>query len=270
MSKRPIGIFDSGLGGLTAAEELRKLMPGEHIIYLGDSANMPYGQKTHEQIVKMSRDNMGFLLKHDVKLVFVACGSATSNALDILSRECPVPIFGVVDAAVEEAIAATKNGRVGLLATCASVKAGSFERGLLGREPQLFIYSKACPRFATMVEDGIFDKDDPRVQSAVKEYLPEMKEAAVDTAILGCTHYPMLADVIGGYMGEDVSLISSGAAAARAVAKYLREKGMENKDAGISRYYTSGDAGAFAKTAFLMLKEDISAKLTQISPFDKS
>lgn len=264
MDDRPIGIFDSGLGGLTAAHELISLMPDEHIIYLGDSANMPYGEKTHELIVEMSRKDMQFLLDRGVKVIFVACGTATSNALDVLRRECPVPMFGVVEAAVDEAIAATKNNKIGLLATRASVEAGTFEKVLKMRAPELFVRSKACPKFASMVEDGIFEKEDARVQAAAAEYLPCLKEAGVDTVILGCTHYPLLTDVITEFMGSEVKLISSGAAAARSLAKYLRENGSENIKGGGAEYYTTGDADSFARTAYRMLANDISASVRHI------
>ncbi|NLW64882.1 MAG: glutamate racemase [Clostridiales bacterium] len=271
MDKRPIGIFDSGLGGLTAVHELMTLMPGEHIIYLGDSANMPYGEKTHEQIVEMSRRDMKFLLSRGVKVIFVACGTATSNALYVLRDESPVPVFGVVEAAVNEALEATRNGRVGLLATRASVAAGTFENMLKRRDPKLLVHAKACPKFATMVEDGIFEKDDERVVAAAEEYLPCLRDAGVDTVILGCTHYPLLADVISEYMGEGVVLISSGAAAARELANYLRENGMQNDNGnGRTEFFTTGDTAAFADKASLMIRRDISSELTLIEPFDKA
>jgi len=171
MDNRAIGVFDSGLGGLTATEELSKLLPDEHIIYLGDSYNMPYGEKDRDTIVEMSLKNLRFLLDRDVKAVFVACGTATSNALDALIKQSPVPVFGVVEPAVREAAALTRNGRVGLLATRASVSAGTYQRLLGEISPELQVTAKACPKFATMVEDGIFEKEDSRVHDAALEYL---------------------------------------------------------------------------------------------------
>lgn len=268
MDNRPIGVFDSGLGGLTAANELEKLLPEEQIIYLGDSHNMPYGEKTPEQIIKMSREILNFLLKEGVKAVFIACGTATTNALETLQKESPVPVFGVVEPAVREAIAATKNGRVGLLATRASVASGVYQRLLSELAPELVVTAKACPKFASMVEEGIFDRNDDRVRVAVGEYLPPLKLAEVDSIILGCTHYPLLADVISEYMGGNVRLISAGAAAARSLSAMLGEQGMTcEKRIAKTRFYTTGSADSFAKTAQLMLKRDISAQLTQIAPF---
>lgn len=269
MDNRPIGVFDSGLGGLTAAAELSALLPREHIIYLGDSHNMPYGEKSHDRIVEMARQDFRFMLGMGVKAVFVACGTVTTNALDVLRQDSPVPVFGVVDAAVEEAAAATKNGRIGVLATRASIASGAFRNKLGERFPQLNVTEQACPRFASMIENGIFGRDDPRVIEAANEYFPPLIAAGVDTVILGCTHYPLLHDIIREYMGE-VSQISSGAAAARSIAAFLGEKSLESgSDEGRTEYYTTGGWDAFAHTAALMLGRDISDELRAIEPFDK-
>lgn len=270
MDNRAIGVFDSGLGGLTATQELSRIFPDERIIYLSDSYNFPYGEKTREEIIEMSRRDLRFLLKKDVKAVFIACGTATSNALDVLMAESPVPVFGVVEPAVCEAISSTKNRKIGLLATRASVQAGTYVRLIHEMSPDISVTAKACPKFATMVEDGIFDKDDERVLKAVSEYLPPLKQAGVDTVILGCTHYPLLADVISEYMGEGVKLISAGAAAARRLCKYLQENDMtcERRAAKIE-YFTTGETEPYLRTAALMLKNDISPFLTGIEPFDK-
>ena len=270
MDNRAIGVFDSGLGGLTATQELMKLLPDEHIIYLGDSYNMPYGEKDKNSIVEMSRNDLRFLLNKNVKAIFVACGTATSNALDELIAESPVPVFGVVEPAVCEAVNITKNGKIGLLATRASVGAGTYQKSIKEKSPDICVTAKACPKFATMVEDGIFDKEDERVINAAVEYLPPLKQAGVDTVILGCTHYPLLADVISEYMGENVRLISAGAAAARRLCGYLRENDMTCEDrAAKTEYFTTGAIENFARTAALMLKYDISPYLTEIEPFDK-
>ena len=270
MDNRAIGVFDSGLGGLTATQELKNLLPDEHIIYLGDSYNMPYGEKDKSQIIEMSRKDMQFLLNRNVKAIFVACGTATSNALEVLAEESPVPVFGVVEPAVREAINSTKNGKIGLLATRASVQAGTYHRLIQEMSPDACVTTKACPKFATMVEDGIFDKDDERVLKAVSEYLPPLKQAGADTVILGCTHYPLLADVISEYMGDNVRLISAGAAAARRLCKYLQENGLTcESHTAKTEYFTTGVPKNFARTAALMLKHDISPFLTGIQPFDK-
>ena len=270
MDNRAIGVFDSGLGGLTAAEELSKLLPDEHIVYLSDSYNFPYGEKTKEKIIEMSRNDLRFLLSKDVKAVFIACGTATSNALEALAEESPVPVFGVVEPAVDEAVCLTKNKKVGLLATRASVSAGTYQRLISELKPELEVTAKACPKFATMVEDGIFDKNDERVLMAVEEYLPSLKQAGVDTIILGCTHYPLLADVITEYMGNNVRLISAGAAAARRLCAYLRENGLlcEGRTPETD-YFTTGSTENFAHSAALMLRRDLSKQLRGIEPFDK-
>ncbi len=271
MDNRAIGVFDSGLGGLTATQELRRLLPDEHIIYLSDSYNFPYGEKSRDRIIEMSLSNMRFLLSQNVKAIFVACGTATSNALEALIKESPVPVFGVVEPAVVEAVKCTENGKIGLLATRASVGAGTYQKLIHEMTPELCVTAKACPKFATMVEDGITDKDDERVIRAAEEYLPPLKQAGVDTVILGCTHYPLLADVISEYMGSNVKLISAGAAAARKLCAYLLENDMTNGTReGRIRYCTTGSAEHFAATAELMLKQDVSPFLTGIEPFDKN
>ena len=152
MDNRAIGVFDSGMGGLTATQELSALLPGEHIIYLADAFNFPYGEKDRETIVEMSRRDLQFLLEKNVKAVFIACGTATSNALDILREESPVPVFGVVEPAVCEALTFTHNGKIGLLATTASINAGTYERLISEMKPEISVTSKACPKFASMVE----------------------------------------------------------------------------------------------------------------------
>lgn len=270
MDNRAIGVFDSGLGGLTAAEELKKLLPDEHIIYLGDSYNMPYGEKSRQRIIEMSKNDLKFLLEKNVKAVFIACGTATSNALEVVAENSPVPVFGVVEPAVREAVEYTKNRKIGLLATRASVKAGTYQRLITEISPEIEVTAKACPKFATMVEDGIFDKNDIRVLKAVEEYLPPLKKAGVDTVILGCTHYPLLANVISEYMGENVQLISAGAAAARRLCRcfYDNELTCGNGD-GETEYFTTGKPTDFARTAALMLRRDIKPWLKGIEPFDK-
>ena len=270
MDNRPIGVFDSGLGGLTATEELSGLLPDEHIIYLGDSYNMPYGEKGKSRIIEMSLNNLRFLLNKNVKAIIVACGTSTSNAIDVLVEESPVPVIGVVESAVREAVTATNNRKIGLIATSATIAAGAFQRTIQGMSPDIFVTANACPKFVPMIENGIFDKEDKRVIAAVAEYLPPLKKAGVDTVILGCTHYPLLTDVISEYMGEGVSFISAGAAAARSLCRYLRENGLTSENrAGKAEYYTSGSAKHFAATAELMLRRDISPYLRGIEPFDK-
>jgi glutamate racemase len=218
----------------------------------------------------MSLNNLRFLLDKGVKAVFVACGSATSNALDLLEKESSVPVFGVVEPAAREAVSLTQSGKIGLLATRASVAAGTYQRLIRKLLPEAAVTAKACPKFATMVEDGIFEKDDGRVLDAASEYLPPLRLSGVDTVILGCTHYPVLADVISEYMGADVRLISAGAAAARRVRDFIEENNMLSRGkAAKTEYFTTGETGLFARTANIMLQRDISSELTGIAPFDK-
>jgi glutamate racemase len=266
LKENPIGVFDSGIGGLTAMQELQKLLPNEHIIYLGDSHNMPYGEKTPREIAAYSLRNLEFLLKRKVKAVFVACGTATVNALPELEAHSPVPVVGVVAPAVAEAAALTKNGRIGVLATRASIRTGAFETALKGNNTGFTVASRACPVFAAMVERGIFDRNDARVRRAAEEYLPPLKAAGVDTVILGCTHYPLLSEVIREYVGPDIELVSSGAAAARYLASLIRELGLARDGEGKSEFFTTGDRDNFLRVARFMLGSDVSAQLSAIGP----
>lgn len=271
MDNRPIGVFDSGTGGLTAMEELIALLPHEHIIFLGDSYNMPYGEKTNSEIVRLAKNDLHFLLSHGVKAILIACGTVTANALEILRSESPVPVLGVVNSAVTEAIATTKNGKIGVLATSASIRTGIFEKSLKAINGNISVTARACPVFASMAEDGIFNKDDPALRAAAEDYLPPLKNAGVDTVILGCTHYPLLSEVIHEFVGNDARLISSGAAAARSLGEYLLENDMAAQDEHKIEYFTTGDRECFVKSAECVLRRDISDELTQIPPlsFDK-
>ena len=262
MDNRPIGIFDSGVGGLTAMDVLAELMPEEHLIYLGDSLNMPYGERAPEEIRELSKAGLRFLLDRNVKAVCIACGTATINALDTLRSISPVPVFGVVEPAVEEALAATENGRIGVLATTASIRAGAFQRRLTELREDIDVTARACPVFATIVEHGLFERSDPRVSAAAEEYLPPLRVAGVDTVILGCTHYPLLSEVVKEYAGDSVNLISSGGAAARSLVRYLQSHGMTAEDGQHrAEYFTTGSIEEFAKTAKIMLRKDISEQL---------
>lgn len=263
MDERAIGIFDSGLGGLTAARVIRALMPGEHIIYFGDSGRMPYGSRSKEEIASMSCEIAEFLMSMNVKAMLVACGTITTNALDELRSRFPVPFFGVVDAACTAALRASSNGRVGVIATEASIRSGAYEKKLCSMSPDVRVTSLACPPFAAMVESGHFSRGDETAEKTVAEVLEPLKGTDIDTLLLGCTHYPLLSDIIGDCLGDDVQLISAGAEAASALEKYLRKNSMlaAPSASGGEEYYTSGDLDAFAKSAALFLGREIKPQL---------
>ena len=197
MDTRPIGVFDSGLGGLTAVRELRQLLPSENIIYFGDTARVPYGGRSAEILLKYARQDVRFLRSHDIKAILVACGTVSTTALPQLRQESDIPILGVVEPACRRAAAVTRNRRVGLIATAASVRSGAYQRSLRQLDPDIAVTAKACPLFVPLVENGRFRRGDVVIETVAREYLEPLRREGLDTLILGCTHYPLLTDIIG-------------------------------------------------------------------------
>lgn len=220
----PIGVFDSGLGGLTVVKELLYELPNERIVYFGDTARVPYGTKSRETIIRYSKEIVGVLLKRRVKMVVVACNTASSLALDVLKSEYKLPIVGVIDPGARKAADSTKTKRVGIIATQSTVKSGKYAKRLKDFKKGLNIVSQPCPLFVPLVEEGWFDHD-ITIRTA-KEYLKDLKTAKVDTLILGCTHYPLLKQVIGYVMGPKVTLIDSAKEVALEVKKILIDRGL--------------------------------------------
>lgn len=206
---RPVGVFDSGLGGLTVVRELLRALPRERVVYLGDTARVPYGNKSAETIRRFSRENVLFLLKHRVKMVVVACHSSSSLALAYLTRRFRVPVLGVVEPGVEAAVRATRAGRIGVIGTQATVESGAYGKAIARRDKRLKVVQAACPLFVPLAEEGWMNE--PAAQVIARRYLRPLVRARVDTLILGCTHYPLLKQVIGRAMGPKVRLIDPGA-----------------------------------------------------------
>ena len=224
MDNRKIGVFDSGLGGLTVVREVRDLMPEESIVYFGDTARLPYGAKSKESIIGFSHQIMHFLLEQDVKAVIVACGTASSNALKEIQAAYDVPIIGVVEPGAKAAVRKSRTGHIGVLGTSATIRSKAFETLILEqKEKDVTVTSMACPLFVPLVESGWFE--DPITSEVVKRYLDPIK-GKVDTLVLGCTHYPLLKDAIREEMGEDVSLINVSREAVKEMKAYLAENGL--------------------------------------------
>ena len=266
MDGRPIGVFDSGLGGLTAVRQLRAQLPSENIIYFGDTSRVPYGNRGRDTIVKYARQDMAFLLGFDPKIVVVACGTVSSNCLPLLQEEGGIPVIGVVEPAVQRAAALSRNRRVGLIATRASVNSGAYERAFRRAAPEAEVFSQACPLFVPLVEEGRCRVGDRLIELAAEEYLPPLREAGVDTLVLGCTHYPLLAEVISQAMGPDVTLVDAGAEAAKSCQALLeaRDALADPEQAGAAAYYTSDRAEDFQRLASLFLGEDVTGQARQI------
>jgi glutamate racemase len=218
-ANNPIGVFDSGLGGLTVVKELFVALPEENIVYFGDTARVPYGTKSRETIIRYSREIVSVLLKNKVKMIVVACNTASSLALDVLKKECPVPIVGVIDPGAQQAARSTKSKKVGIIATHSTVKSGKYARRLKDFEPKVQVLSQPCPLFVPLVEEGWQDHD--VTYRVALEYLADLKKEGVDTLILGCTHYPLLKKTIARVMGSKVTLIDSAREVAMEVKKIL-------------------------------------------------
>ncbi len=245
MDNRKIGVFDSGLGGLTVVREISKLMPEESIVYFGDTARLPYGAKSKESIIGFSHQIMHFLLEKDVKAVIVACGTASSNALSEIRAAYDIPILGVVEPGAKAAVQKSKTGHIGVLGTSATIRSKAFET-LIKEQKDVAVTSMACPLFVPLVESGWFD--DPITRQIVKRYLDPIK-GKVDTLVLGCTHYPLLKDAIRQEMGEDVSLINVSREAVKEMKAYLASHGLSAApgQGGVSSYefYASDSIESF-------------------------
>ncbi len=260
IGSRPIGIFDSGLGGLSAVREIRALLPNEDLIYFGDTGRVPYGTRSRDTIRRYAAQDIRFLLSHaDCKAVVVACGTVSANALDELRENNDIPIIGVIDPAVKAAARTTRNGRIGVIATPSTIASGAYEGALLAENPALNVTSQACALFVPLVENGFVDPDDPIPTLTAERYLAPIRESGADTLILGCTHYPLLSAVISAVL-PGVTLIDTGREAAYSLRALLYDKKLntESADIGQSRFYVSDEPQGFAYAAarFLGLSEN--------------
>jgi len=245
MDPRPVGVFDSGMGGLTVLHECLVTMPHEDFVYLGDAARLPYGPRPLSEIRVFAREIAGYLEAQGVKLVLVACNAATSAALPDLQSQLSVPVVGVITPEAHAAVQTTRNRRVGLLATEATVSAGRYASLLRTLDAGIDVHQIACPALVPLIESD--DPYGPATVDAVREYAAPLKEARVDTVILGCTHYPLIRPIFQRVFGRDVTLVFSAEETAREVAETLARKGIENDGSrdGRYRFLTTGDPESF-------------------------
>ena len=266
MDNRPIGIFDSGLGGLTAAEALRELLPDENIIYFGDTARMPYGTKQVGTLRKMAVQDMQFLASLGVKAIIAACGTVSSTAPDLLAA-FPLPVFNVVDASVRAMAATEGDLPLGVIATSASIRSGVFKSRISELCPGREIIALPCQSFVELIEQGHSHRDDPLVQQAVAAELAEMKGKGVESLLLGCTHFGHVGEAIRDYLGEPLRLVSASHCAAADLRDYLVAQDMTGGTAQ-ERFYTSGSVEAFTEMASLLLGRDIAGQVWQTRPME--
>lgn len=265
MDQRPIGMFDSGLGGLTAAKTLEEILPGENLIYFGDSRNAPYGTRSRAELSALACANAELLRGFDCKAILIACGTVSSNVMDVLRARYPgLPLFGVIDAACDRA-AAESAGRIAVSATEATVRSGAFARALLARRPEAEVFSKPCQSLVALAEEGHFAAGDPLAEAAVAREFAEIRARRPDTLLLACTHFPLFRDSIAAYMGPDTALLSVGEETARALKRALAERDMlAQREEGQRRWFTSGSPEEFERLGAIFLGHDIHAE--QIYP----
>jgi glutamate racemase len=256
----PVGIFDSGVGGLTVARELFKLLPAEDVVYFGDVGRSPYGGRSKEIITQFTRQDIAFLLEHDVKFIISACNSASSVALEELQGDYALSIVGVIEPGARAAVERTSNGRVGVIGTHATIGSNSYAATIHDVDPKIKVFSLACPLFVPLAEEGYIDKE--ATYLIAREYLHTMRDVEIDTLVLGCTHYPLLKSVIADVMGDNVTLIDSGEETARVALATLTDASLLNPRAsdtspppGERKFFVSDVPEKFSKVATRFLGE---------------
>lgn len=225
MNNKAIGVFDSGVGGLTVLSEIRKRLPNENIIYLGDTKNFPYGNRSREEIIKFATQNVERLIEKQVKIIVIACGTVTSQAIDMLKEKFEIPIIGIIEPTVEY-IEKQKYREIGVIATEGTIRSGAWENKLKEKIPEIQVVNKACPMLATIAEEGKARSAEGR--AAIKEYMKPFKEKHIDKIILGCTHYPIYEKIIREELGYNVELINTGITVSEKLENYLKTKKLEN------------------------------------------
>lgn len=227
MNDRPIGIFDSGVGGLTVFKQIRKELPNENIMYLGDTKNFPYGNKSRNEIIKFAIENTEILIKKGVKLIVIACGTATSQAIDVLREKFDIPIIGIIEPTIQY-VKEQNIKEIGVIATEGTIRSGAWEKKLKEHIEDIKVINKACPMLATIAEQGKAESKEGR--KAIKEYMEPFKENNINKIILGCTHYPIYEKIIREEFEYDIELIDTGIAVSKYLEKFMKEKSLSNRE----------------------------------------
>lgn len=262
---RPIGIFDSGLGGLTVVREIIKFLPNEDLIYLGDTARVPYGTRSKETIIKFSFEDANFLLKQNVKCIVIACNTASSQAGDILKKRLKIPVFEVITSAAKDAVSLTKNGKIGVIGTRGTIGSKAYQKKIKNLNSKLKVFANACPLFVSFIEEG--ETTGPALQLIAKKYLSGLKKQNIDTLILGCTHYPIIGEVIKQEVDSNkVKLIDPGNSEAKSVKKYLTENKIltSSEKSGKREYFVTDLTDRFTKVAEMFLGHSIDGKVKKV------
>lgn len=254
--QRPIGIFDSGVGGLTVYREIRRRLPFENTLYLGDTARIPYGTKSFATVQRYALENSRFLARLGIKMLVVACNTASALALPAIESAFDIPVLGVIRPGAEHAVAATQNKRVGVIGTLATMQSGAYTRAIHDLNSSIEVFSRACPLFVPLAEEGEVDTDITR--SIARKYLIDLKDQNIDTLVLGCTHYPILKKVIAEVMGSSVTLIDSAESVAESAARILASNSPLKSEGGkASKFYVTDSAARFQAVAELFLGKTV-------------
>lgn len=250
MKNQPIGFLDSGVGGLSVVKEVMKKLPNENILFVGDSARNPYGNRTKEEVIQYSKELSHFLLKKNIKMLVIACNTATAAALDVLKEELDIPVIGVIEPGSKSAIKKTRNNEIGVIGTVRTVESAAHRNQISHLNPSAQVHTLAVPKFVEIVEDN--DLTSNYAKSVIETELKGLKQTAIDTLILGCTHYPLLADLIQDYLGEDVRLIDPAIATTQLIEDYLVTYDLlnpANKKSTDSVFYTTAKTEKFEQIA---------------------
>jgi glutamate racemase len=263
-SEAPIGIFDSGVGGLTVAKRIFGLLPEENVIYFGDTARYPYGPRSKEIVRKFSAQNISFLLSRKVKFIVVACNTASALALNNLEECHKIPMIGVIKPGASASVKATRNGRIGVIGTLGTISSGAYQKAIHRIDPQKKVYSIACPLFVALAEEGYINKQATHLIAL--EYLKSLIKRKVDTLVLGCTHYPLLRKIISGTMGKEVKLIDSAEETALEVKRVLTQEGLlrTGKRTPFRKFFVSDVPDRFVEVGERFLKD----KIAQVERID--
>ncbi len=258
-SQKAVALLDSGVGGLTVVKEIFEQLPHENIVYFGDTARMPYGSRSPEEIRNFVYEIIDFLLIQDIKSIVIACNSATAAGLEYYREKVDLPLIGVIDPGVRAALQHTRNQKIGVIGTRGTIESGAYEKAFERAAPHVEVYSQSCPLFVLIVENGLIDT--PEAQKVAEEYLKPLRDQGVDTLILGCTHYPLMADVIQEAVGPQVKLISSAEETAKEVKFILEQENLLHGGGGLpcNRFYVSGPAKPLMEVADKLLGQKIKA-----------
>lgn len=258
MDNRPIAVFDSGIGGLTVFKEIVEQLPGEDIVYFGDTARIPYGTRSKETVIKYVMQSINFLMTKDIKAIVIGCNTASALALYEAQMEFDIPIVGVIDPGARAAVNSSTNNTIGIIGTEGTINSNSYQEAIRSMQPTAEIIGVACPLFVPIVEEGWENSD--LADIAAKKYLLELKEHNIDTLILGCTHYPALRYTLSKIMGDGVELVNPAYETAKLIKNVLKEKLILNEkiDNGIYRYYVSDDPDKFKRVGGNIIRRQIS------------